>query len=157
MTVHDMKLDQNSVVTYYGRCSNLPYRIIFFPTPPILEKEPVSSLPVKEYVIKALQKEKHCMTVGDVLDFSDQDILETRHLGLRSFYEIREALFFMTGNILEEHEYFYNPDVKDFLSLFSEGKAPKKSGLDSRKWMAGLYYDMRMRCYHPESREFLTH
>ena len=135
-----MERDQNSAPTYYGWCSKLPYRTIFFPTPPILEKEPVSGLPTKEYVIEALRKEKHCVTIGDVLDLSDQDILEMRHLGPRSFYEIREALFFLTGNMVEEHEYFYDPDVKNFVSLFSEGRAPKKSDLDSRKWMAGLYY-----------------
>lgn len=135
-----MNRDQNSALTYYGWCSNLPYRIIFFPVSPALDKEPISGLPVKEYVIDALKKEKGCITIGDVLDLSDQDILEMKHLGIRSFYEIREALFYMTGSVVEGHIYFYDPDVQGFRRLLSEGKAPKKSNLDSRKWMAGLYY-----------------
>lgn len=135
-----MERDQNSVLTYYGWCCSLPYRMIFFPAPPALDKELVSGLPVKEYVIEALRKEKHCVTIGDVLDLSDRDILEMRHLGIRSFYEIRDALFFVTGSAVDGHVYFFDSDVQVFLSLFSEGKAPKKSDLDSRKWMAGLYY-----------------
>lgn len=135
-----MERDLNSVLTYYGWCSNLPYRTIFFPTPPILEKEPASDLPVKEYVLKALVNQKRCVTIGDVLDLSDREILEMRHLGVQSFYEIRDALLFMTGNVVEDHAYFYDSDVQAFLSLLSEGKAPQKSNLDSRKWMASLYY-----------------
>lgn len=137
----EMERDQNSALSYYGWCSKLPYRTIFFPTPPALDKEPLSSLPVKEYVLKALRRQKHCVTIGDILDLSDQDILEMRHLGPQTFYEIREALLFMTGGVIESHTYFYDPDVKDFLSLLPEGKAPKKSDLDSRKWMASLYYN----------------
>ena len=58
-----MERDHNSVLTYYGWCSNLPYRTIFFPTPPILEREPVSDFPVKEYVLKALVNQKRCVTI----------------------------------------------------------------------------------------------
>lgn len=134
-----MNHDANSACTYYGWCSKLTYRIIFFPIQPYLETRPVSELPVKKHIIDKLEQQLHCRCIGDVLDLSDRDILDIRHLGVQSFYELRNALLQVTENIIEDHEYFYDPDVQQYLSLLLEGKAPKKSDLDSRKWMAQKY------------------
>lgn len=62
-----------------------------------------------------------------------------RHFEEQSFYELRQALFQVTGNIIEEHEYFYDSDVQQYIALFLEGKAPEKLDIDSRKCMAQKY------------------
>lgn len=134
-----MNHDANSACTYYGWCSNLPYRTIFFPVPPAVEKMPLEELHIKKHIREKLERYHHCGSIGDLLSLSDEDILNIRHTGPEVLYEIREALFEICGNIIEDHGYFYDPDVQAFLSLLSEGRAPKKAVLDSRKWMAGKY------------------
>lgn len=135
-----MERDQNSALTCYGWRSKLPYRTIFFPTQPYLETMSLSELYVKRHVVDKLQWQLHCQSTGDVMNLSDQDILRMRNLGIRSFYELRDDLFESTGREVEDHEYFNDPDVKTFLLYLEEGIAPKKSDLDSRKWMAEKYY-----------------
>ena len=134
-----MNHDTNSAYTYYGWCSRLPYRTIFFPVQPYLETVPLSELPVKRHIVDKLEWQLHCRSIGDVLDLSDREALDIRGLGVQAFYELRDALFQATGNVIEDHEYFYNPDVQAYLLLLEEGIAPKSAVLDSRKWMAEKY------------------
>lgn len=135
-----MKRDSNSTYTYYGWCSSLPFRTIFFPTPAILETTSVSDLPVAQRIISHLRKYNNCRTVGDVLDLSDADILSMRFSGPKTLFELRVGLLEIVGGVLELHEYFYDPDVVRYIQDVRIGMVAKNALLDSRKWMASLYY-----------------
>lgn len=134
-----MTRDEHSACTYYGWCSSLPYREIFFPTPAVIETMPVSELPVPNHIIDKLQYYLKCRRIGDVLNLSDQDVLEMRHLGIRSFYELRDELFQVTGQVIEYHEYFQDFDVQVYFQELAAGQEKKNAMLDSRKWMASMY------------------
>lgn len=135
-----MNHDENSVCTYYGWCSCLPFRTIFFPVPAIIEKMPLSELAVKKHIQQKLSRYHHCISIGDVLNLCDEDLLSMRNTGPGILYEVRGALFQLIGSKAEEHEYFFDTDVRNFLQLLTEGDAPKISLLDSRKWMVWIYY-----------------
>lgn len=135
-----MSHDANSACTYYGWCSTLTYRTIFFPVPPAVGKMPLEELHTKKHIKEKLTRYNHCASIGDVLNLSDEDIMNICHTGPEVLYEVREALFEACGRVIEDHGYFYDLDVQAFLDLLREGKAPKIADLDSRKWMVRKYY-----------------
>ena len=87
-----------------------------------------------------LRKYNNCRTVGDVLDLSDADILSMRFSGPKTLFELRVGLLEIVGGVLELHEYFYDPDVVRYIQDVRIGMVAKNALLDSRKWMASLYY-----------------
>jgi len=141
--------DLNRACTYYGWCSTLPYRDIFFPTPAMIETMPVSELPVPKHIIEKLQHYLKCRCIGDVLDLSDHDALEMRGIAPTSFFKLREGLFQLTGQVVEYHEYFQDPDVQKYIRDLVAGQEKKIAMLDSRKWMASKYFKINPNEFRP--------
>ena len=63
-----------------------------------------------------------------------------RFSGPKTLFELRVGLLEIVGGVLELHECFYDPDVVRHIQDVRIGMVAKNALLDSRKWMASLYY-----------------
>lgn len=123
----------HTAYSYYSRVSSLPFEEIFEPVDPASRNLPIEALNLKNSYTVRLRLHG-CKTVNDVLQVNDADVLEMKNTGPGALREMREALLKECG-VVDWHPYFQVDTVEKFLR---EGR--KREPLDSRLWMAELYY-----------------